>query len=139
MTEEKNNQDNPQTTETEAMTNSNQTRNQSNDPNVTPVDLGEIDDQSEARGPRLPSSLLDPIRVDLTVELGRTRMTFRELQMLTQGTVIELEHLVGDPLEIRANGHLVARGEVVAVKQEHYGVRITEVVHPERALEEDEV
>lgn len=120
------------------MTESNKDSNSPTDSDVSPVGLGELGDQSRAGGPRLPSALLDPIRVDLTVELGRTRMTFRELQMLTQGTVVELDHLVGDPLEIRANGHLVARGEVVAVKQEHYGVRITEVVHPERALEENE-
>lgn len=72
--------------------------------------------------------MLDPITLTLTVELGRTQLTFRELQAITQGSVVELDHLVGDPLEIRANGHLVARGEVVAIKQEHYGVRITEVV-----------
>lgn len=108
------------------------------DSEVNPVTLGELNEDARAGGLRMPASLLDPIRVDLTVELGRTRMTFRELQMLTQGTVVELDHLVGDPLEIRANGHLVARGEVVAIKQEHYGVRITEVVQPGQAAEADE-
>lgn len=95
---------------------------------VQPVEVGELGGAKTEDMTPMHRSLLDPITVNLTVELGRTHVTFRELQNLTQGAVVELDHLVGDPLEIRANGHLVARGEVVAIKQEHYGVRITEIV-----------
>lgn len=71
---------------------------------------------------------MDRIRVNVSVELGRTELAFRELQSVTQGAVVELDHLVGDPLDIRANGQLIARGEVVSIKDERYGIRITEVV-----------
>lgn len=104
-------------------------RNPTSEADVQPVEIDKLGEKTQSGGgASLPRSLLDPITLTLTVELGRTQMSFRELQAITQGSVVELDHLVGDPLEIRANGHLVARGEVVAIKQEHYGVRITEVV-----------
>lgn len=88
-------------------------------------------------GSRLPRSLLDPITLSLSVELGRAELSFRELQSLSQGAIVELDHMVGDPLEIRANGHLIARGEVVAIKDERYGIRITEVVRQDSLNEEE--
>lgn len=90
--------------------------------------MGEIGGDSAGAGGRMPRSLLDPITLNLSVELGRTDLTFREVQNLNQGAIVELDHMVGDPLDIRANGHLVARGEVVSIKDERYGIRITEIV-----------
>lgn len=87
----------------------------------------ETDEVADGSG-RIASSLLDRIRVNLSVELGRAELAFRELQSVTQGAVVELDHLVGDPLDIRANGQLIARGEVVSIKDERYGIRVTEVV-----------
>lgn len=75
----------------------------------------------------LPLDLMYDLPVEITVELGRRRMTIGEFLDLGPGAVLELRKLVGDPLEIRVNQRLVARGEAVAVG-EMYGIRITEVL-----------
>lgn len=75
----------------------------------------------------LPLDLMFDLPVEITVELGRRRMTIGEFLDLGPGAVLELRKLVGDPLEIRVNQRLVARGEAVAVG-EMYGIRITEVL-----------
>jgi flagellar motor switch protein FliN len=62
-----------------------------------------------------------------TVELGSAAITVRQLLRLAVGSIIPLDRLGGDPVEIRANGNSIARGEVVVVN-DHFGVRITEVV-----------
>lgn len=74
------------------------------------------------------------IPLEITVELGRTKMLINKLLKLGQGSVIELSKLAGDTLEILANHKLIARGEVVVVN-EKYGVRLTEVVSPTERLE----
>ena len=78
--------------------------------------------------------LIMDIPVKLTVELGRTRMTIKELLRLTQGSVVALDGLAGEPLDILINGYLIAQGEVVVVADK-YGVRITDIITPsERCL-----
>ncbi len=72
--------------------------------------------------------LLD-IPLEITVELGSTRMLIRDLLQLGQGSVIELEKLAGEPLEVLVNGKLVARGEVVVIN-EKFGVRLTDIISP---------
>jgi flagellar motor switch protein FliN len=69
------------------------------------------------------------IPLDVSVELGRTRMAISDLLQLGQGSVIELSKLAGEPLEIMVNQKLVARGEVVVVN-EKFGVRLTDIVSP---------
>lgn len=71
--------------------------------------------------------LIMDIPVKLTVELGRTRMTIKELLRLTQGSVVALDGLAGEPLDILINGYLIAQGEVVVVADK-YGVRITDII-----------
>lgn len=105
------------------------------DDQVRPVTIGELKAEDDALGNRLPRSVLEPVTLTLSVELGRAELSFRELQNLAQGAIVELDHMVGDPLEIRANGHLIARGEVVAIKDERYGIRITEVVRQDSLTE----
>lgn len=73
--------------------------------------------------------LIMDIPVKLTVELGRTKMTIKELLRLTQGSVVSLEGLAGEPLDILINGYLIAQGEVVVVADK-YGVRITDIITP---------
>lgn len=73
--------------------------------------------------------LIMDIPVKLTVELGRTKMTIKELLRLTQGSVVALEGLAGEPLDILINGYLIAQGEVVVVADK-YGVRITDIITP---------
>jgi flagellar motor switch protein FliN len=72
--------------------------------------------------------LLD-IPLEITVELGRTRMLIRDLLQLGHGSVVELEKLAGEPMEILVNSKLIARGEVV-VANEKFGVRLTDIMSP---------
>lgn len=68
-----------------------------------------------------------PVKVD--VELGRTEMTIKDLLTMSQGSVVELDGLAGDPMRVMVNGYPIAKGEVVVVDG-HYGIRITEIVTP---------
>jgi len=77
--------------------------------------------------------LLD-IPLEVTVELGRTKMLINDMLKLGQGSVIELSKLAGESLEILANQKPIARGEVVVVN-EKYGVRLTEVISPMERIE----
>ena len=76
--------------------------------------------------------LLD-IPVEITVQLGTARMLIKELLQLGQGSVVELDKLAGEPMEILANNRLVARGEVVVVN-EKFGVRLTDIISPSERL-----
>lgn len=69
------------------------------------------------------------IPLDLSVELGRTKMLVNDLLQLGQGSIVELNKIAGEPLEIFINRKLVARGEVVVVN-EKFGVRLTDIVSP---------
>jgi flagellar motor switch protein FliN/FliY len=73
--------------------------------------------------------LLRDVEMEVTVELGRTRMTVRELLALAPGAVVELDRAAGSPADLLVNGRLIARGEVVVV-DEDFAVRITEIVGP---------
>lgn len=74
-----------------------------------------------------------PLRV--TVELGRTKMIVSELLNLGQGSVIELNKLAGEPMEVLVNDKLVARGEAVVVN-EKFGVRLTDIISPAERVEQ---
>jgi flagellar motor switch protein FliN len=74
-----------------------------------------------------------PLRV--TVELGRTKMVVSELLNLGQGSVIELNKLAGEPMEVLVNDKLVARGEAVVVN-EKFGVRLTDIISPAERVEQ---
>ena len=91
---------------------------------------------NEAVAPRKPQTLdfiLD-VTLQVTVEVGRTRMTIQDLLQLGQGSVVELEKLAGEPLDIYINGKQVARGEAVIVN-EKFGVRLTDIISPEDRIE----
>ncbi|MDP5357957.1 MAG: flagellar motor switch protein FliN [Paracoccaceae bacterium] len=78
--------------------------------------------------------VLENINVEMTVEVGRTEITIRDLLRLNEGSVIELDRLAGDPLDIRVNGTMIAKGEVVMVG-ERFGIRFGEIVEPEKRVE----
>lgn len=91
--------------------------------------LEETGIQSQPHGIEL---LLDvPLRV--SVELGKTTMTIRDVLNLGAGSVVELDKMAGEPVDVMANDRLIARGEVVVV-DESFGVRITDIVTVERRL-----
>ncbi|OAT36718.1 flagellar motor switch protein FliN [Proteus myxofaciens] len=78
-------------------------------------------------------NLIMDIPVKLTVELGRTKMTIKKLLSLSQGSVVSLDGLAGEPLDILINGYLIAQGEVVVVSDK-YGIRITDIITPSERM-----
>ncbi|WP_423821822.1 flagellar motor switch protein FliN [Salinisphaera sp. SPP-AMP-43] len=78
-------------------------------------------------GARRDLDMIMEIPVTLSVELGSTRLSIRELLDLAQGSIVELDGLAGEPMDILINGYLVAQGEVVVV-EDKYGIRITDIV-----------
>ena len=73
------------------------------------------------------------IPVQLTVELGRTRIPIKNILQLAQGSVVELEAMAGEPLDVLVNGYLIAQGEVVVVN-EKFGIRLTDIVTPSERM-----
>ncbi len=103
-----------------------------NQTNQTPAGGAASSGQSdgELAGERLDLDMILNVDVQLSIELGRTEMSIRELLELNQGSVVELDRLAGEALDVRVNGMLIARGEVVVVN-ERFGLMLTEVVSPE--------
>jgi flagellar motor switch protein FliN len=79
-------------------------------------------------------SLVLDVPVELAVEIGRTTMTIRQTMALAPGSVVVLDRMAGEPVDLLVNGKRIARGEVVAIDEE-FGLRITEVTSPDRTLE----
>ncbi|MCK5235778.1 MAG: flagellar motor switch protein FliN [Deltaproteobacteria bacterium] len=100
--------------------------------NVKAPEFNELKDTRGGEGGNNGMERILDIPVTLSVELGRTRMVINELLQLGQGSVVELDKIAGEPMEIHVNDRLVARGEVVVVN-EKYGVRLTDIIsHVER-------
>lgn len=74
------------------------------------------------------------IPVTLSMEVGRTQIPIRNLLQLTQGSVVELDRMAGEPLDVMVNGTLIAHGEVVVVN-EKYGIRLTDVMSPAERIQ----
>ena len=91
------------------------------------------DDKSERSGLE-NLRVLENIDVKLTVEVGGAEIKLRELLRINEGSVIELERLAGDPLDILANGTIIAKWEVVMIG-ERFGIRFTEVVDPKERVQ----
>lgn len=100
----------------------------SDDSEASPAPLDELD------GEEIPNTnpeldvILD-IPVSISMEVGSTSITIRNLLQLNQGSVIELDRLAGEPLDVLVNGTLIAHGEVVVVN-EKFGIRMTDVISP---------
>jgi len=73
------------------------------------------------------------IPVQLTVELGRTRVPIKNLLQLAQGSVVELDGMAGEPMDVLVNGYLVAQGEVVVVNDK-FGIRLTDIITPSERI-----
>jgi len=91
------------------------------------------DDRGKGKATNLDFILDIPFEV--TVELGRTRMIVNDLLQLGQGSVIELNKLAGEPMEILVNQQLIARGEVVVIN-EKFGIRLTDIISPIERVEQ---
>ena len=102
---------------------------------VRPADYDELDSDSSPRASAVLNDidLVVDVPVQVTVELGRAKMQIRNLLALSYGSVIELDMLAGEPLEVVVNGCLIAQGEVVIVN-DRYGIRLTDIVTPAERL-----
>lgn len=108
------------------------------DPNapvtVQPVRFGSFEDLGQTQGETNKNlDILMDIKLQLTVELGRTELPIRKVLELTRGSIIELEKVAGEPVELYANGKLVAHGEVVVI-EDNFGLRITSITDPESRI-----
>lgn len=96
------------------------------------VELDELrDDANPVDDPKL-DVILD-IPVTLSMEVGETDIAIRNLLQLNQGSVIELNRVAGEPLDVKVNGTLIAHGEVVVVN-DRYGIRLTDVISPQERI-----
>jgi flagellar motor switch protein FliN/FliY len=96
-----------------------------------------VSDKSEGNEPVVDKKNLDfilDIPLQVTVELGRTKLLVKDILQLSQGAVVELTKLAGEPLDIFVNSKLVARGEAVVVN-EKFGVRLVDIVSPNERVE----
>ena len=102
---------------------------------VKPAVFGDLNADISGLSPEAARNLdlVMDIPIQLTVELGRTRMPIRNLLQLAQGSVVELNELAGEPLDVFVNGCLVAQGEVVVVN-EKFGIRLTDIITPSERI-----
>lgn len=98
------------------------------DADVAKVTTQPLGNESVQHGEVNLDVILD-IPVTISMEIGRTRISIRNLLQLNQGSVIELDRLAGEPMDVLVNGTLVAHGEVVVVN-EKFGIRLTDVISP---------
>ena len=114
--------------------------------NQDPMDkmADQLEDDGQGRGSQSAAAtgtkdrnlnLILDIPLKVTVELGRTKMPVSELLNLTQGSVIELAKLAGEPMEVLVNDKLIARGEAVVVN-EKFGVRLTDIISPSERIKQ---
>ncbi len=96
------------------------------------VDFDELsDDSAPGSDPKL-AVILD-IPVTMSMEVGNTDISIRSLLQLSQGSVVELDRVAGEPLDVMVNGTLIAHGEVVVVN-DRYGIRLTDVISPQERI-----
>ncbi|HEX4917598.1 MAG TPA: flagellar motor switch protein FliN [Limnobacter sp.] len=88
---------------------------------------------SVASGTQNDIDMILDIPVQLTVELGRTKIPIKHILQLAQGSVIELDGLAGEPMDVLVNGYLIAQGEVVVVNDK-FGIRLTDIITPSERL-----
>ena len=96
-------------------------------------DLGP--DAGQASGKEMNINLILDVAVTLSLEVGRARMSVRDLLQLAPGAIVELDRLAGEPLDVLVNGVRIARGEVVGVN-EKFGIRLTDVVSQTERMEQ---
>ena len=100
--------------------------------NVSPVNFQNFDVQSVIQQKENIGIIMD-VPLEVTVELGRTRKKIKEILEFSPGTIVELDKLAGEPIDVLVNGKFVAKGEVVVI-DEKFGIRITDIVNPENRI-----
>ena len=108
----------------------------SNDSPVTvqPVQFASFEDLDQVQGPQNQNlNILLDVKLQLTVELGRTELPIKKVLELTKGSIVTLNKAAGEPVELYANGKLIAHGEVVVI-EDNFGLRITQITDPAKRL-----
>ena len=100
---------------------------------VSPASFANFAPGSSTPGVPQDINMILDIPVQLTVELGRTRIPIKHILQLAQGSVVELETLAGEPMDVLVNGYLIAQGEVVVVNDK-FGIRLTDIVTPSERM-----
>lgn len=97
------------------------------------LELDELTDESSSPSADPKLDVILDIPVAVTMEVGQTEIPIRNLLKLNQGSVLELDRVAGEPLDVRVNGTLIAHGEVVVVN-DRYGIRLTDVISPQERI-----
>ena len=100
--------------------------------NVQPAQFQAFDDSRIALEKKNIGLIMD-VPLQVTVELGRTNKLIKDILEFGPGSIIELDKLAGEPVDIMVNGKAIAKGEVVVI-DESFGVRITDIIHPSKRL-----
>ncbi len=101
---------------------------------VQPVQFASFEDLDQVQGPQNQNlNILLDVKLQLTVELGRTELPIKKVLELTKGSIVTLNKAAGEPVELYANGKLIAYGEVVVI-EDNFGLRITHITDPARRL-----
>lgn len=101
---------------------------------VQPVQFASFEDLDQVQGPQNQNlNILLDVKLQLTVELGRTELPIKKVLELTKGSIVTLHKAAGEPVELFANGKLIAYGEVVVI-EDNFGLRITHITDPARRL-----
>lgn len=101
---------------------------------VQPVQFASFEDLDQVQGPQNQNlNILLDVKLQLTVELGRTELPIKKVLELTKGSIVTLNKAAGEPVELYANGKLIAYGEVVVI-EDNFGLRITHITAPAKRL-----
>ena len=100
---------------------------------VAPASFANFSPTGATPGAGNDINMILDIPVQLTVELGRTRIPIKHILQLAQGSVVELDALAGEPMDVLVNGFLIAQGEVVVVNDK-FGIRLTDIVTPSERM-----
>ena len=120
----------------EENTEDNKTTKNTEDKTVTvqPVQFASFEDLDQVQGPVNQNlNILLDVKLQLTVELGKTELPIKKVLELTKGSIITLNKAAGEPVELYANGKLIAYGEVVVI-EDNFGLRITHITDPAKRL-----
>jgi len=102
-------------------------------PAATPHRFASLAEEPRPTHGKTDIDMIMDVPVQLTAELGRTRITIKHLLQLSQGSVVELDGLAGEPMDIFINGFLIAQGEVVVVNDK-FGIRLTDIITPSERI-----
>ena len=101
---------------------------------VQPVQFASFEDLDQVQGPQNQNlNILLDVKLQLTVELGRTELPIKKVLELTKGSIVTLNKAAGEPVELYANGKLIAYGEVVVI-EDNFGLRVTHITDPAKRL-----